>query len=61
MSVVLWILAFIGVVLIYGAKPIGKIFLKTDPSVVVMNILKAVGTVLAIGSIALLYILGKLI
>ena len=61
MNVVLWILAFIGVALIYGAKPIYKLFIKADPSEVAVNILKAVGTVLAIGGVALLYTLGLLL
>lgn len=61
MDIFIWILAFVGVALIYAAKPIGKIFTKTNPSEVVINILRAVGTVLCIGCIALLYMLGKLI
>ena len=61
MDVILWIIAFVGVALIYGAKPIYKLFAKNNESDVVVNIFKGVGTLLSIGGIALLYMQGYLI
>ena len=61
MTAFLWILAFIGVGLIYGAKPIYKLIKKAEPTEIVSNIVKGIGTVVAIGSVALLYTLGLLL
>ncbi len=61
MTAFLWILAFIGVGLIYGAKPIYKFLKKSEPTETVSNIIKGIGTVLAIGGVALLYTLGLLL
>lgn len=61
MTVLLWIVAFIGVGLIYGAKPLYKLAAKKEPGDAAVNVIKGIGTLLAIGGVALLYTLDLLL
>lgn len=59
MSVLFWVLAFIGVALIYGGGKIFRLIKKADVSEKTENLIKLIGVLLAVAALVMLYITGS--
>ncbi len=60
MTVLLWILAFLGIIIIYGAPKIVKLFKKTEENEKTENLIKLIGVLLSAAAMVLLWTTGAL-
>ncbi len=60
MTVLLWILAFLGIALIYGAAKIVKLAKKTEENEKTENLVKLIGVLLSAAAMVLLWTTGSL-
>ena len=60
-DLVLWILAFLGVVIIYGGNSVVRVVTKAEVSSTMQIVVKTVGIVLSAVAMILLHKLGRLI
>ena len=61
MTVLLWVLAFLGVILIYGGAGIIKLVKKSIPSTKTENLIKLVGVLISAAALVMLYVTGSFI
>lgn len=59
MSILLWILAFLGVIIIYGSEKLMEIIPKLEPSEKTVTLLKLVGVLLSAAALVLLWTTGS--
>ena len=59
MSILLWILAFLGVIIIYGSEKLMEIIPKLEPSEKTVTLLKLVGVLLSAVALVLLWTTGS--
>lgn len=60
-AVLLWILAFLGIALIYGAKPVTALFVDSAYTQTVIIVSKTLGVIISLGAIFILNQYGMLI
>ncbi|MBR5586656.1 MAG: hypothetical protein IKW02_01705 [Clostridia bacterium] len=59
MSILLWILAFLGVGIIYGSEKLMQILPKLEPSEKTVTLIKLVGVLLSAAALVLLWTTGS--
>ena len=59
MTILLWILAFVGVGIIYGGEKLMAIFLKSEPSEKTVTLIKLIGVLLSAAAMILLWTTGS--
>lgn len=60
MTVLLWILAFLGIIVIYGARKIVSLIKKSEENEKTENLVKLIGVLLSAAAMVLLWTTGAL-
>ena len=59
MSILLWVIAFVGVGIIYGGEKLMQIIPKLEPSEKTVNLVKLIGVLLSAAALVLLWTTGS--
>lgn len=60
MTVLLWVLAFLGIAIIYGARKIVRLLKKSEENEKTENLVKLIGVLLSAAAMVLLWTTGAL-
>lgn len=59
MTILYWVVAFIGVALMYGGGKIYRLIKKTDATEKTENLVKIIGVLISIAALVMLYMTGS--